>query len=161
MSHCYRHPMVKNGNFTFLLTCSGKEWQFHIPTDNASWTTALPKLYFDFFEDNTLWSWYISFMATCTQAVICQCCVLGHILCRKIACHITFIISSTSVYCVLIILFMSEIWSKQIRMITILDIVAVCTIFQLFMTWFAYEFFLFNFSISFYNALATAGMSKL
>ena len=42
-------------------------------------------------------------------------------------------------YFVLIMLFMSEIGPKQIR---ILDIVAVFAISQLFMTWFAYEFFL-------------------
>ena len=47
--------------------------------DNASHTTALPKLHFASVEDDTLWSWYISFMATCTQAVICQCSSLGHI----------------------------------------------------------------------------------
>ena len=29
--------MVKNGNFTLLLTSSGQEWQFHIPTD-IKWT---------------------------------------------------------------------------------------------------------------------------
>ena len=28
--------MVKNGNFTLLLTCSGQEWQFHIATDISS-----------------------------------------------------------------------------------------------------------------------------
>ena len=27
------HLVVKNGNFTLLLTSSGQEWQFHIPTD--------------------------------------------------------------------------------------------------------------------------------
>ena len=30
---CYWHLVVKNGNFTFLLTSSGPEWQFHISTD--------------------------------------------------------------------------------------------------------------------------------
>ena len=46
ISHYYRHLVVKNGNFTLLLTsngqewqftllqkCSGQEWQFHIATD--------------------------------------------------------------------------------------------------------------------------------
>ena len=33
ISHCYRHLMVKNGNFTLLLTSTGQEWQFHIATD--------------------------------------------------------------------------------------------------------------------------------
>ena len=33
-SHCYWHLVVKNGNFTLLLTSSGQEWQFHIATDN-------------------------------------------------------------------------------------------------------------------------------
>ena len=33
ISHCYRHVVVKNGDVTLLLTCSGQEWQFHIPTD--------------------------------------------------------------------------------------------------------------------------------
>ena len=33
----YRYLVVKNGNFTFLLTCSGQEWQFHIATD-ISWS---------------------------------------------------------------------------------------------------------------------------
>ena len=32
-SHCYWHLVVKNGNFTLLLTSSGQEWQFHIATD--------------------------------------------------------------------------------------------------------------------------------
>ena len=32
-SHCYWHIVVKNGNFTLLLTSSGQEWQFHIATD--------------------------------------------------------------------------------------------------------------------------------
>ena len=27
------HLVVKNGNFTLLLTYSGQEWQFHIATD--------------------------------------------------------------------------------------------------------------------------------
>ena len=48
-------------------------------------------------------------MARCTQAVICQCHTLGHILCGEVKCHITFIMSSASMYCDLIILFMSEI----------------------------------------------------
>ena len=29
----YRYLVVKNGNFTFLLTSSGQNWQFHISTD--------------------------------------------------------------------------------------------------------------------------------
>ena len=33
ISHCYCYPVVNNGNFTLLLTSSGQEWQFHIPTD--------------------------------------------------------------------------------------------------------------------------------
>ena len=33
ISHCYWHLVVKNGNFTLLLTSSGQEWQFHIATD--------------------------------------------------------------------------------------------------------------------------------
>ena len=32
-SHYYWHLVIKNGNFTLLLTSSGKEWQFHIATD--------------------------------------------------------------------------------------------------------------------------------
>ena len=31
--HVYRHVVVKNGNFTLLLTCSGQDWQFYIATD--------------------------------------------------------------------------------------------------------------------------------
>ena len=34
ISHSYRHVVVKNGNFTLLLTASGQEWQFHIATDS-------------------------------------------------------------------------------------------------------------------------------
>ena len=34
ISHSYRHVVVKNGNFTLLLTASGPEWQFHIATDS-------------------------------------------------------------------------------------------------------------------------------
>ena len=32
-SQCYWHLLVKNGNFTLLLTSTGQEWQFHIATD--------------------------------------------------------------------------------------------------------------------------------
>ena len=32
ISHCYWHLVVKNGNFTLLLTSSGQEWQFHTAT---------------------------------------------------------------------------------------------------------------------------------
>ena len=33
ISHFYWPLVVKNGNFTFLLTSSGQEWQFYISTD--------------------------------------------------------------------------------------------------------------------------------
>ena len=33
ISHCFWHLVVKNGNFTLLLTSSGQEWQFHIASD--------------------------------------------------------------------------------------------------------------------------------
>ena len=33
ISHCYWHLVVKNDNFTLLLTSSGQEWEFHIATD--------------------------------------------------------------------------------------------------------------------------------
>ena len=33
ISYFYRYVVVKNGNFTFVLTSSGQEWQFHIATD--------------------------------------------------------------------------------------------------------------------------------
>ena len=33
ISHCYWHLVVKNGNFTLLLTSSDQELQFHIATD--------------------------------------------------------------------------------------------------------------------------------
>ena len=33
ISHCYWHLVVKNSNFTLLLTSCGQEWQFHIATD--------------------------------------------------------------------------------------------------------------------------------
>ena len=33
ISHCYWHVVVRNGNFTLLLTYSGQECQFHIATD--------------------------------------------------------------------------------------------------------------------------------
>ena len=33
ISHSTDMLVVKNGNFTLLLTCSGQEWQFHISTD--------------------------------------------------------------------------------------------------------------------------------
>ena len=38
ISHYYWYVGVRNGNFTLLLTWSGQEWQFHIPTD-ISWST--------------------------------------------------------------------------------------------------------------------------
>ena len=37
ISHCYWHLVVKNGNFTQLLTSSGQEWQFDIAT-NIKWS---------------------------------------------------------------------------------------------------------------------------
>ena len=33
ISHCYGHIVVKNGNFTLVLTSTDQEWQFHIATD--------------------------------------------------------------------------------------------------------------------------------
>ena len=33
ISHSYLQLVVKNVNFTLLLTSSGQEWQFHIATD--------------------------------------------------------------------------------------------------------------------------------
>ena len=33
ISHCYWHQVVKNGNFTFVLTSTGQEWQFQKATD--------------------------------------------------------------------------------------------------------------------------------
>ena len=36
ISHCYWHLVVKNGNFSLLLTSHDKEWQFHIATDIAT-----------------------------------------------------------------------------------------------------------------------------
>ena len=36
ISHCYWQLVVKNGNFTWLLTSSGQEWQFHIATGMSS-----------------------------------------------------------------------------------------------------------------------------
>ena len=33
ISHCYWHLVVKNDNFTLLLTSSGQEWQFHIVSE--------------------------------------------------------------------------------------------------------------------------------
>ena len=37
ISHCYWHLVVKNGNFTLLLTSSGPEWQFHI-ANHVQWS---------------------------------------------------------------------------------------------------------------------------
>ena len=54
-------------------------------------------------------------MATCTQAVICQCSTLGCIICRKITCYTVFIMRSTFMHIVLTILFMIYIRSKHIR----------------------------------------------
>ena len=33
ISHCYWHLVVKNANFTLLLTSSGQPWQFYTATD--------------------------------------------------------------------------------------------------------------------------------
>ena len=57
--------------------------------------------------------------------------------------------NSTFMYIALAILFMIYIGPKHIRIQTILEIVAVFAIIQFFMTWFAYEFLLSNFSMSF------------
>ena len=37
ISHCYWHLVVRNGNFTLLLTSSGQEWQLADIPPNASW----------------------------------------------------------------------------------------------------------------------------
>ena len=37
ISHCYRNLVIKNANFTLLLTYSDQEWQFHIAT-NIKWS---------------------------------------------------------------------------------------------------------------------------
>ena len=34
ISHCHWHVVVKNGNFTLLLTSIGQEWEFHIAAGN-------------------------------------------------------------------------------------------------------------------------------
>ena len=36
IAHCYCHLVVKNGNFTLLLSSSCQEWQFHIAADIAT-----------------------------------------------------------------------------------------------------------------------------
>ena len=37
IAHVYSHLVVMHGNFILLLTCSGKEWQFHMTSD-ISWS---------------------------------------------------------------------------------------------------------------------------
>ena len=68
-------------------------------------------------------------MATCTQTVICQSGSLGCIICQKITYDIVFIMNSIFLYIVLAILVMIYIRPKHIRMLTILDILAVSAIF--------------------------------
>ena len=46
ISYCYWHLIVKNGNFTLLLTSSGQEWQFgigywHLVVKNGNFTLLL------------------------------------------------------------------------------------------------------------------------
>ena len=36
ISHCFWHLVVKNGNFTLLLTCSGQEWHFSNEKDEKT-----------------------------------------------------------------------------------------------------------------------------
>ena len=43
--HCYLQLVVKNGNFTLLLTSSGQEWQFYIVTDISSSRMAIAHSY--------------------------------------------------------------------------------------------------------------------
>ena len=38
ISHCYWHLVVNNGNFTYLQTSRGPEWEFQISTD-IQWST--------------------------------------------------------------------------------------------------------------------------
>ena len=45
ISHGYWHLVIKNGNFTLLLTSSGQEWQFHIATDIQSTRMAISHCY--------------------------------------------------------------------------------------------------------------------
>ena len=45
ISHCYWHLVVKNGNFTLLLTSSSQEWQFHTATDILSSRMAISHCY--------------------------------------------------------------------------------------------------------------------
>ena len=99
-------------------------------------------------------------MTTCTQTVICQCSTLVCLICRKMKWYFVFIMSSTLLYIVLGILVMINIRPKHIRIWTILDILAVCAIFQFLITWFTYEFFCLLSLYHFDNALVTAGMVK-
>ena len=45
ISHCYWHLVVKNWNFTFILTSSGEDGQFHIATDILSSRMAISHCY--------------------------------------------------------------------------------------------------------------------
>ena len=66
ISHCYWHLVVRNGNFTLLLTSSGQEWQFHIATDisvvnNGNFTLLLTSHSGNFtLNDNFTHCYYIS-----------------------------------------------------------------------------------------------------
>ena len=53
ISHCYWHLVVKNGNFTLLLTSSGQEWQweFHI----AYWHLVVARSGQEWQFDNCYW----------------------------------------------------------------------------------------------------------
>ena len=97
--------------------------------DSISTRTVFVKIVLWFFEYDTLRSWYISFMATCMQTVICQCGSLGCIICGKITCYIVFIMSSTFLLIVFAMLVMIYMRPKHIRIWTILDILAIFAIF--------------------------------
>ena len=50
-THCYWHLVVKKGNFTLLLTTSGREWQFHTATE-IYWSRCLGT---QIWQMNLLW----------------------------------------------------------------------------------------------------------
>ena len=63
ISHCYWHLVVKNGNFTLLLTSSGQEWQFHIITNFWCSRMAISHCYWHLVNKNG----YLTLLLTSSQ----------------------------------------------------------------------------------------------
>ena len=82
LTHCYWHLVVKNGNFTLLLTSGGQEWQFHIATDILWSRMAISHCYWHLVVKTANWQ-------ICQQIYPSKC-IMGYILRDVFGSHFGF-----------------------------------------------------------------------